>query len=57
MRNLVQTIMNPLVNAVILSMSWGCKADTLHGQGMVYGFEDVSLRLSLNHIFAGFQAF
>ena len=53
----MQTIMNPLVNAVILSMSWGCKADTLHGQGMVYGFEDVSLRLSLNHIFAGFQAF
>ncbi|KAL3428602.1 hypothetical protein BDV09DRAFT_190808 [Aspergillus tetrazonus] len=41
MRNLVQTITNPLVNAVILSMSWGCKADTLHDQGMFYGFEDI----------------
>jgi hypothetical protein len=57
MRKPVQIITNPLVNAVILAVSWGCKADTSHGQGMVYGFEDVSPRLLLNHIFAGFQAF
>ncbi|CBF80281.1 hypothetical protein AN8310.2 [Aspergillus nidulans FGSC A4] len=41
MRKPVQIITNPLVNAVILAVSWGCKADTSHGQGMVYGFEDI----------------
>lgn len=43
MRNLLGTKMNRLVNALILFISLGCKADSWHDPGMVYGFDNVSL--------------
>jgi hypothetical protein len=35
--------MSRLVNALILFMSLGSKAHSLHDRGMVYGFDNVSL--------------
>jgi hypothetical protein len=36
--------MKRLVNALILLPGLGCKADSWHDPGMVYGFDNVSLR-------------
>ena len=50
MRNLLGITMKRLVNALILFTSLGCKADSWHDPGMVYGFDKVSLGLLPNHV-------
>lgn len=38
-------MMTRFVNALTLLLSLGCKAESLHDSGMVYGFGNVSLNL------------
>jgi hypothetical protein len=38
--------MKRFVDVLILFMGLGCKADSKQDSGMVYGFDNVSLRLS-----------
>lgn len=45
MTNLLGITMQRLANAIILFTSLGCKADSWHDPGMVYGFDNVSLEL------------
>jgi hypothetical protein len=49
-RSLLGITMNHLVNALILFMSLGCTAYSSHSPGMVYGFDNVSLKTLPNHI-------
>lgn len=43
MTNLLGITMQRLASALILFTSLGCKADSSHDPGMVYGFDNVSL--------------
>jgi hypothetical protein len=47
--------MNRLVNTLVLFLSLGLKAHSLHGRVMVYGFDSVSSRLYSTNLPKGFK--